>query len=101
MFDVIVDIRKNSPTFLKWYGTELSEKSMNMIYIPKGFAHGFQTLSDDCELIYHHSSIYVPGTERGIHYKDPRINIQWPLETTQLSDRDKGHAMLLEKFNGI
>ena len=101
VFDVIIDIRKDSPTFLQWYGVELSEASMNMIYVPEGFAHGFQTLSDNCELIYHHSAVYVSGVEKGINYSDPRINITWPVGPTQISDRDRDHQMLLDNFNGI
>jgi len=66
VYDVIVDLRKNSPTFLKWYGTELSAANKKMLYIPAGFAHGFQTLSDDAELIYHHTEFYTPEAEAGI-----------------------------------
>lgn len=101
VYDVIVDIRKNSPTFLKWFGTELSDEKMNMLYIPEGFAHGFQTLSDDCEMIYHHSEFYQPGYEGGIRYNDNRVNIEWPMDVTVISKRDQDHPLLTETFKGI
>jgi dTDP-4-dehydrorhamnose 3,5-epimerase len=101
VFDVIVDIRNDSPTFLKWFGVELSASAMNMIYIPRGFAHGFQTLTDDCELIYHHSELYVTNAENGIKYNDPAIGINWPLEADMISERDLNHPALLKNFKGI
>ncbi|HUQ67211.1 MAG TPA: dTDP-4-dehydrorhamnose 3,5-epimerase [Flavitalea sp.] len=101
VFDVIVDIRKESQTFLKWMGIELSVAEMNMLYIPAGFAHGFQTLSDDTELIYHHSEFYTPGAEGGIVYNDRALNIKWPLEVTSVSERDLNHPLLDEQFKGI
>ena len=101
VYDVIVDIRKNSPTFLKWVGVELSPAELNMMYIPEGFAHGFQTLEDDSELIYQHSEFYMPGAEGGIRYDDPVVNIQWPLEVTSVSERDNNHPLLTEQFKGI
>ncbi len=101
VYDVIVDIRKNSPTFLKWFAVELSAANKKMIYIPEGFAHGFQTLTDDAELIYHHSEFYKPGVEAGIKYDDPRLNIEWKLEVTNISERDKQHNFLTEEFKGI
>jgi dTDP-4-dehydrorhamnose 3,5-epimerase len=101
VFDVIVDIRKNSPTFLKWFGTELSAENKKMIYIPEGFAHGFQSLTDNCELIYHHSQFYKQGFEEGIKYDDPMIDIQWPNAVTNISKRDEEHPYLSENFEGI
>src|SRR5687767_12324803 len=101
VFDVIVDIRRNSQTFLQWFGLELSADAMNMLYIPAGFAHGFQTLSDDCELIYHHSEFYTPGAEGGIKYNDPAVDIRWPLEALFISERDLNHPVLNENFKGI
>ena len=71
------------------------------MYIPEGFAHGFQCLSDDCELIYHHTEYYTPGVEAGIRYNDPLIGIQWPLPVTILSSRDKEHPYLHKSFKGI
>ena len=101
IFDVIIDLRKNSDTFLKWFGTELSAKNKKMIYIPEGFAHGFQTLTDNCELIYHHSQFYKPGFEGGIKYDDSMINIEWPCKITNISKRDEQHNYLYQNFEGI
>jgi len=101
VYDVIVDLRKGSASFLQWFGTELSAKNKRMIYIPEGFAHGFQTLTDDCELIYHHTELYTPGAEAGVQYNDPRIGINWPLAPTEISERDKQHPLLNNNFAGI
>lgn len=101
VFDVIIDIRKNSPTFLQWFGVELSSTNKKMIYIPEGFAHGFQTLTDDAELIYHHSEFYKPNVESGIKYDEPSVNINWKLEVTNISERDKQHNFLTADFKGI
>jgi dTDP-4-dehydrorhamnose 3,5-epimerase len=101
VYDVIIDLRKDSSTFLKWFGTELSAKNRKMLYIPEGFAHGFQCLEDDCELIYHHSEFYTPNSEGGIKYDDPVINIEWPLAVTVISQRDQSHPLLDENFKGI
>lgn len=101
VFDVIVDIRKNSPTFLKWFSAELSGEKLNMLYIPDGFAHGFQALSDDCELVYLHSEFYQPGYEGGIRYDDKLLNIAWPDEVTVISSRDSSHPQLNENFKGL
>jgi len=101
VFDVIIDLRKGSPTFLKWFGTELSAENKKMLYIPQGFAHGFQTLRNDCELIYHHSQFYTPGAEGGIRFNDPEINISWPLSVTNISERDSQHPLLDDNFKGL
>lgn len=101
VFDVIVDLRKDSKTFLKWHGEILSAAKMKMIYIPEGFAHGFQTLEDNCELLYLHTSPYSEGYEGGLHYLDPKINIEWPLEVTELSGRDRNLPFLTSDFSGI
>ena len=101
VFDVIVDVRKDSETFLQWFGTELSAANKKMLYIPEGFAHGFQCVTDDCELIYLHSEFYVPNDEGGIRYNDPKVAINWPLPVHTLSPRDAGHPDLDEKFKGI
>jgi dTDP-4-dehydrorhamnose 3,5-epimerase len=101
VWDVIVDLRENSPTFLQWFGTELSEHDMTMLYIPEGFAHGFQSLTDHCELIYHHSVAYKPGYEGGIRYDDSRVGISWKKNVTVISDRDKAHAPITRDFKGI
>jgi len=101
VFDVIIDLRKNSATYLKWVGVELSAENKKMLYIPEGFAHGFQCLAEDCELLYHHSEFYQPAAEGGIRYDDPLINIQWPLPVSVLSERDAAHPLLDEHFKGI
>ena len=99
--DVIIDLRKDSATFLQWAAIELSATNKKMIYIPEGFAHGFQTLSDNCELIYHHSQFYTPGVEAGIQYNDQLINIKWPLPVAHISERDNQHNLLDENFKGL
>lgn len=101
VFDVIVDIRKGSPTFLQWFGVELSAQNKKMIYIPEGFAHGFQSLSDNAELLYYHSEYYTPGAEDGIRYNDPCIRIDWPLPASIISERDAAHPNIGKNFKGI
>jgi dTDP-4-dehydrorhamnose 3,5-epimerase len=101
VYDVIVDIRKNSPTFLQWFGVEISSENKKMIYIPEGFAHGFETLTDDCELIYHHTAAYTPELEGGLKYDDKILGIQWPIPVRAMSQRDKTHSYLDKDFKGI
>ena len=101
VLDVVIDLRKDSPTFLKWVSVELSQSNQTMIYIPAGFAHGFQSLSDDVELLYHHSENYSPAAERGLRFDDPMINISWPLPVTLISERDQTHPFLKSDFQGI
>src|SRR6476620_924775 len=101
VYDVIIDIRQGSSTFLEWFGTELSSKNKKMLYIPEGFAHGFQCLEDNCELIYHHSEFYTPAAEAGLMYNDPLIEIEWPLAVTTISPRDESHPLLDENFKGV
>ncbi len=88
VFDVAVDLRHNSPTYLQWISVELSKKNMKMIYIPEGCAHGFQTLENNSEIIYFHSEYYSPENEIRINYKDKRLCIKWPLEVTKISAKD-------------
>lgn len=101
VYDVIIDIRKNSPTFKHYFGAEISAKNKKMIYIPEGFAHGFQTLTDDCELTYHHSQFYMPGVEGGIRFNDPSIEIEWPLSVNTISERDSLHPLININFKGL
>lgn len=101
VFDVVVDIRKDSPTFLNFFSIELTDENQKMIYIPKGFAHGFQTLEDDAELLYFHSTVYTPSNEGALNIIDPLLNIKWPLDTINLSARDKEHKFLDNNFKGI
>ncbi|HWO41827.1 MAG TPA: dTDP-4-dehydrorhamnose 3,5-epimerase [Candidatus Eisenbacteria bacterium] len=89
IYDVIIDLRPDSRTYRRWIGVELSAANHRMIYVPEGFAHGFQTLEDDAEVIYQVSQFYTPGAERGVRYNDPAFGIQWPLEVTSLSEKDR------------
>lgn len=91
IFDVIVDLRENSPTFMKWIGVELTATNRLQLYVPAGFAHGYQTLEDGSEVCYQVSEYYTPGSERGVRWNDPAFNISWPREVTCISDKDKNH----------
>lgn len=88
IFDVIVDLRLDSKTKLDWYSIELSEKNHKMLYVPKGFAHGFQTLDDNCEVYYEISEKYMPEYSRGIIYNDENLKINWPLKVSEISPND-------------
>lgn len=101
IFDVAVDLRKNSPTFLHWHGEILSENNQRSLLIPEGFAHGFQTLTDDCELIYLHSAPYAKEAEGALNVSDPKLGISWPLSITEISDRDRLHPLIELDFEGI
>ena len=94
IWDVIVDLRPDSMTFLQWYGTNLTSSNRYMLYIPKGFAHGFITLQEDCEVIYFHSGFYCPEDDRTLLWNDKDIGIQWPLKPNHLSDKDKNALTL-------
>ena len=101
VFDVIVDLREDSHTFLKWFGIELSAENKRAIFIPEGVAHGFQTMEEDCELIYCHSNFFAKDGEGGIRYNDSVINISWPLAISEISDRDREYQLLDPSFKGI
>ncbi len=88
IFDVIIDLRKNSKSYLRWYGIELSSKNKKMLYVPKGCAHGFLTLTSNCEVFYLVSTEYSPNHEMGLHYDDPKINIKWPIKILYGSNKD-------------
>lgn len=98
IWDVIVDLREQSSTYLQWFGVELNTENRLMIYVPEGFAHGFQALTDNVELIYHHSSPYSPENERGVKYNDPSLNIEWPLPVEMISIRDNSFPLINDKF---
>lgn len=87
--DVIIDLRPDSPTYKQWTYAELRADSYLMLYVPEGFAHGFQTLEDDSEVIYQVSQFYTPGSERGIRYDDPAFKIEWPLAVEVISEKDR------------
>jgi dTDP-4-dehydrorhamnose 3,5-epimerase len=89
IFDVAVDLRKNSPTLLKWHGEVLSADNMKALVIPEGCAHGFQSLEDDVELVYMSTSPYCKEAEGGVRYNDSKINIKWPLDVTVISEKDR------------
>ena len=101
VYDVMVDLRESSPSFLKWFGIDLSAENRRTLYIPKGVAHGFQVLLQNSELIYHHSAFYQPAHEGAIRFDDPRVGIKWPLKLTDISKKDKEYHFLAEDFKGI
>ena len=101
VWDVAVDLRRGSPTFLGWHAVELEAERMNAILIPEGCAHGFQVLAPDSELLYLHSAPYAPGLEDAVRWDDPHLAITWPLPVADLSDRDRNHALLGETFEGV
>lgn len=101
IFDVAVDLRRNSPTFLQWHGEVLSAKNRHSLLIPEGFAHGFQTLTPDCELLYLHTERYHPASEGALSVLDPLLAITWQLPITELSERDRQHPYIDQNFQGI
>ncbi len=101
VWDVAVDLRVGSPTFLHWHAEELSASNARALLIPQGFAHGFQALTDDAELLYCHTHPYTPGAEAGIHPLDQRLGIAWPLPPQALSPRDASLPGLTDCFEGI
>ena len=101
VWDVVVDLRSGSPTFLEWHAEELSSTNNRMIAIPEGCAHGFQVLEADSELLYLHSAAYSSSAEGGIRPTDPRLSISWPLAVKNLSDRDLNHPLLTPDFAGL
>lgn len=94
IFDVVVDIRGNSPTFGNWFGTELSDEGPNQIYMAHGFAHGFCVLSDHADLHYKVSQTYDATDDAGLHWSDPEVGIEWPAAAPIVSDRDQGRPLL-------
>jgi dTDP-4-dehydrorhamnose 3,5-epimerase len=94
IYDVIIDMRPESPTFLSHIGIELTADNRRALYVPEMFAHGYQTLTDDTEIIYLVSEFYTPGYEQGLRYDDPFFNIDWPLDVTEISDKDLNWPLL-------
>ncbi|NMB54016.1 MAG: dTDP-4-dehydrorhamnose 3,5-epimerase [Leptolinea sp.] len=88
IFDVVIDLRSDSPTYTRWFSVELSQENRRMLYIPHGFAHGFQTLTDGTEIYYQISEFFHPECSRGVRWNDPCFSIDWPLGNPILSDRD-------------
>jgi dTDP-4-dehydrorhamnose 3,5-epimerase len=101
VYDVAVDLRKGSPTFLAYFGVRLSSENRKSLYIPEGFAHGFQAIQEDSELIYLHSEGFFPKSEGGFSPLDPRIGIQWPHPLQNLSERDKSFEKISTNFYGL
>ncbi len=101
VWDVAVDLRQGSSTFLQWHAEELTPESGRMMVIPEGFAHGFQALEEDSELLYLHTAFYAPEHEGGVRFDDPAIGIAWPLDVTDVSDRDRSHPLLDVDFEGL
>jgi dTDP-4-dehydrorhamnose 3,5-epimerase len=101
IFDVAVDLRQGSPTFLQWHGEILSAENHKSLLIPEGYAHGFQALSEDCELIYLHTQAYHLDAEGALNVTDPKLNVTWPLPISDISDRDRNHPFISSDFQGI
>lgn len=101
VFDVVVDIRAGSPTFLQYHVEILSVSNRKMLFIPEGFAHGFQTLTDDCEMLYFHTCAFKQRAQSGLNAKDPLLNIQWPLTIKKRSKSDCNYPMLTSEFHGV
>ena len=89
IWDAIIDLRKNSATFGKWFGAEISEDNRLMMYVPQGFAHAFLTLTDNAEAFYFVSEFYAPDKERGIRWNDPKFGVEWPITPTEISAKDE------------
>lgn len=98
VLDVAVDLRAGSPTYLKWHAVELTAANRLALFLPRGFAHGFQTLTPDCELLYLHDEFYSPEHEGGLRHDDPALSIPWPLPVADLSERDASHPLLSPDF---
>jgi dTDP-4-dehydrorhamnose 3,5-epimerase len=101
VFDVMVDLRARSITFKRWYSVELSKDNMCMVYIPAGFAHGFQAITDEVEMIYYHSAFYNPEHEQGLRFDDPALMIRWPMPVSVISPKDRNYPLIDNTFNGI
>ena len=101
VFDVAVDLRKGSSTFLQYHAEILSANNYKTMVIPEGFAHGFQTLSQNCEMLYFHTTAYNSDSEGALNVTDPGLNIKWPLEITDISNRDLNHPLITDEFMGI
>ena len=101
VWDVAVDLRTGSPTFLKWHAEELSDENSRMMIIPEGFAHGFQTLQDNSEIIYFVTELYNSDAEQGINLKDKKIKIKWPMPIINISEKDKNIRFLDEGYKGV
>lgn len=101
IFDVIVDMRRGSPSFLQWFGITLRHAEAVSVYVPSGFAHGYQALTSDCAVMYASSAVYNPGCERLLAWNEPRVGIKWPVDQPTLSEKDRGIEWLAADFQGV
>ncbi len=101
VWDVVVDLREDSPTFLSWHTEELSPSNHNALVIPEGCAHGFQVLQSGSELLYMHTEYYNPEYEGGLRYNDPKLKIPWPIPAVDISERDLNHPLISSNYKGI
>ncbi len=101
VYDVAVDLRRGSHTFLQHFAIELSAENMVSILIPEGFAHGFQTLENNSALMYHHTQYYKPDAEAGVRFDDPAFNIHWKIPAEMVSEKDKSYRLIDNSFKGI
>ena len=101
VWDVALDLRQGSPTFLQWHAEELTPENAKMMVIPEGFAHGFQVLNADSELLYLHTTFYEKSAEGAVRFDDPTLSIHWPLPITDISERDQNHPLINKQFTGI
>ncbi len=101
VWDVAVDLRKDSPSFLNWHAVELSAGNDLMMIIPEGCAHGFQVLEADSELLYLHTAAYAPTSEGGVRFDDPKLGITWPLDVGDVSKRDMRHMLMDQNYCGV
>jgi dTDP-4-dehydrorhamnose 3,5-epimerase len=101
IWDVAVDLRRGSSTFLKYYGTELSAENDHAMLIPEGCAHGFQVLEPNSEVLYLHTNFYAPASEDGFRFDDKALSISWPLPATNVSDRDRSLPLINDQFEGL
>ncbi len=92
IYDVVVDLRPASPSFRAWFALELSAAGRQLVYVPEGCAHGFQTLEDDCEVFYQMTAVHVPAAADGVRWNDPAFGVRWPLPVTLISDKDAGYV---------
>jgi len=93
IYDVVIDLRSESETFLEWFGLELSEANRKALFVPKGFAHGYLTLADNSELFYLSTEYYSAESEKGVRWDDPKFNIEWPIDITEISEKDAAHPL--------
>ncbi len=101
LYDVMIDLRPDSPTYCEWFGVELTAHNRKMVYVPRGFAHGYQALEPDTEALYMASEFYTPTHERAVRWNDPAFNIRWPLADPILSDKDRSHPDYQPERRGV